>query len=111
LLAPYPPQVGYACTPASDVTFTIAARLELERGVRDLGLWAAESDANFIWLRLGEEIDEAAVVAGLRERGVLVRAGGSLGRPGALRVTVGTDPENARFLAGLQALCHNLASA
>ena len=77
----------------------------------DLGLWAAESDANFIWLRLGEEIDEAAVVAGLRERGVLVRAGGSLGRPGALRVTVGTDPENARFLAGLQALCHNLASA
>jgi histidinol-phosphate aminotransferase len=93
------------------VTFTIAARLELERGVRDLGLWAAESDANFIWLRLGEEIDEAAVVAGLRERGVLVRAGGSLGRPGALRVTVGTDPENARFLAGLQALCHNPASA
>ncbi len=93
------------------VTFTIAARLELERGVRGLGLWAARSDANFIWLRLPEVLDEAAVVSGLREQGVLVRAGGSLGRPGALRVTVGTDPENARFLAGLEELCHNSGRA
>jgi histidinol-phosphate aminotransferase len=93
------------------VTYTIAERLELEAGVRALGLWAAQSDANFIWLRLPEEIDEAGVVTGLRERGVLVRAGGSLGRPGALRVTVGTNAENARFLAGLEALCHNPASA
>jgi histidinol-phosphate aminotransferase len=32
---------------------------------------------------------------------VLIRAGGSLGREGALRVTVGTEPENDRFLAAL----------
>jgi histidinol-phosphate aminotransferase len=92
------------------VTATIAARLELEDGVRSLGLWAAQSDANFIWLRLPDVEDgdadafraaEAAVVSGLRERGVLVRAGASLGRPGALRVTVGTDVENARFIAAL----------
>ena len=54
----------------------------------------AESDANFIWLHLPEEHDEPGLVTALRERGVLVRAGGSLGRPGALRVTVGTEPEN-----------------
>jgi histidinol-phosphate aminotransferase len=92
------------------VTATIASRLELEDGVRGLGLWAAESDANFIWLRLPEVRDgdadavlaaERDVVGGLRERGVLVRAGGSLGRPGALRVTVGTDAENERFLRAL----------
>ncbi len=93
------------------VTYTIAARLELEEGVRALGLWTAESDANFIWLGLPTEIDEAWVLSGLRERGVLVRAGGSLGRPGALRVTVGTESENARFLAGLQELCDNPPSA
>jgi histidinol-phosphate aminotransferase len=93
------------------VAYTVAARLELQEGVRALGLWAAESDANFIWLRLPEALDESAVVAGLRERGVLVRAGGSLGRPGALRVTVGTDSENERFLAGLESLCHNPASS
>ena len=45
--------------------------------------------------------DEAAVMSGLAERGVLVRAGASLGREGALRVTVGTEAENARFVAAL----------
>ena len=32
---------------------------------------------------------------------MLVRAGASLGRAGALRVTVGTDAENERFVAAL----------
>ena len=47
---------------------------------------------------------EADVVAGLVERGVLVRAGGALGREGSLRVTVGTDSENERFLAAIAEL-------
>ena len=83
------------------VARTIAARTELERGVRDLGLWVAESDANFVWLRLPESCVEGDVVTGLRERGVLVRAGVSLGRAGCLRVTVGTGPENQRFVQSL----------
>ena len=83
------------------VTQTLAARLDLEEGVRALGMWVAESDANFIWLQLPEGLDEAAVVSGLRERGVLVRAGASLGREGALRVTVGTAAENERFVEAL----------
>jgi histidinol-phosphate aminotransferase len=80
---------------------TLAARLELEQGVGELGVWVAQSDANFIWLRLPEDSDELALVTGLRERGVLVRAGGSLGRSGALRVSVGTEHENARFVTAL----------
>jgi histidinol-phosphate aminotransferase len=83
------------------VVQTIALRSSLTSGVQALGLWVAESDANFIWLHLPEELEEAQVVAGLRERGVFVRAGASLGRAGALRVTVGTEPENERFLQGL----------
>jgi histidinol-phosphate aminotransferase len=83
------------------VTQTLAARLDLQEGVRGLGVWVAESDANFIWLHLPEESEEAAVVSGLRERGVLVRAGASLGREGALRVTVGTSAENGRFVGAL----------
>jgi histidinol-phosphate/aromatic aminotransferase/cobyric acid decarboxylase-like protein len=35
---------------------------------------------------------------------VLVRAGASLGHEGALRVTVGTDTHNERFLHALAAL-------
>jgi histidinol-phosphate aminotransferase len=83
------------------VVHTIAARSALVDDVRRLGLRVAESDANFIWLHLPDEVEEADVVAGLRERGVLVRAGASLGREGALRVTVGADHENERFVAAL----------
>ena len=36
--------------------------------------------------------------------GILVRAGVSLGRAGALRVTVGTEADNERFLEALGAL-------
>src|SRR5437764_10354828 len=86
------------------VTETLAARLALEQEVRDLGLWVADSDANFIWVRLSEEAEEASVLKGLRERGVLVRSGTSLGREGALRVTVGRPQENDRFVAALSEL-------
>jgi histidinol-phosphate aminotransferase len=47
---------------------------------------------------------EREVLQGLTQRGILVRAGGSLGRAGALRVTVGTEAENERFLDALGAL-------
>ncbi len=83
------------------VVQTIALREGLVDGVRELGLWVAESDANFIWVRLDEDADEAAVIGGLGERGVLVRAGASLGRERAMRVTVGTEAENEKFLAAL----------
>jgi histidinol-phosphate aminotransferase len=83
------------------VTATIASRLAMEDAVRALGLWVAQSDANFIWLHLPETVEEADVVAGLRDRGVLVRAGAALGREGSLRVTVGTDAENDRFADAL----------
>jgi len=86
---------------AERVERTVIARVEMESGLADLGIEVAESQANFCWLHLPEEVDEAGVVKGLAERGVLVRAGAALGRPGALRVTYGTPSQNARFLAAL----------
>jgi histidinol-phosphate aminotransferase len=90
------------------VTMALAERAGMVEGVRELGLWVADSDANFIWLTLPEAEDpaatEAEIARGLVERGVLVRAGTSLGQPGALRVTVGTDAENQRFVAALAEL-------
>ena len=83
------------------VTHTVAARIAVTDGLRELGLWVADSDANFVWTHLPDADAEPAIVVGLRERGVLVRAGGALGRPGSLRVTVGTDAENRRFLAAI----------
>ena len=83
------------------VARTVAARLELSAGLRELGLWTADSDANFVWTHLPDDVVEADLVSGLEQRAVLVRAGGALGRERSLRVTVGTDSENARFLAAI----------
>ncbi len=86
------------------VVHTVAARLELTSGLRDLDLWVAESDANFVWVHLPEDAVEADILSGLSQRGVLVRAGTALGREGSLRVTVGTDAENRRFLRAISEL-------
>jgi histidinol-phosphate aminotransferase len=83
------------------VARTVAERISVDERLRALGLEPAESQANFCWFRLGEERDEADVMAGLQERGVLVRSGAALGEEGALRVTYGTPEENVRFLEAL----------
>jgi histidinol-phosphate aminotransferase len=82
----------------------LAERIGLEDGLRGLGIEPAASQANFLWFDLGDGREEAEVVRGLAQRGVLVRAGASLGREGALRVSVGTQAENERFLEALGAL-------
>jgi histidinol-phosphate aminotransferase len=89
---------------AERVERAVVARAQLEEGLGALGIRPAESQANFCWFDLPETADEAAVVRGLADRRVLVRAGAALGRPGALRVTYGTPAENARFLDGLRDL-------
>jgi len=93
------------------VTETIGNRIEMADGVRALGLWVAESDANFIWLHLPEDVEEAEVVSDLRDRGVLVRAGAALGRDSSLRVTIGTPPENERFVEALKASLASLTAS
>jgi histidinol-phosphate aminotransferase len=86
---------------AERVERTVAARTELEDGLQRLGVEPAESQANFCWFDLPDPEQEDAVVNGLKDRGVLVRAGRALGREGALRVTYGTTEQNERFLAAL----------
>jgi histidinol-phosphate aminotransferase len=89
---------------ARRVERNLAERMELEDGLRSLGIEPAESQANFVWFDLPEGTDERDTVRALADAGVLVRAGASLGREGALRVTVGTEAENAKFVAALGSL-------
>jgi histidinol-phosphate aminotransferase len=79
---------------------TAVERLHVESALEARGLETTDSEANFSWVALGER-DEAEVVRGLAERGVIVRAGSALGGEGHLRVTYGTREENDRFLAAL----------
>ena len=83
------------------VVATVAARTTVTEALRERGYWVAESDANFVWVRLAQDGQDGPVVDALGERGVVVRAGTALGGPGYARVTLGTDAENERFLSAL----------
>src|SRR4051795_5768035 len=87
---------------ARRVERAVAGRLQLAGGVEEQGLRVADSEANFVWVHLPDDAEEARVMAGLTERGVLVRAGTALGHENALRVTAGTEDENDRFLRALR---------
>ena len=85
---------------AARVERTVAERVVVEEGIRELGLETPASHANFSWIALGER-DERELVDALGARGVIVRPGSALGAPGHIRVTYGTPEENRRFLAAL----------
>jgi histidinol-phosphate aminotransferase len=87
---------------ARRVERNLAERTSLVVELEALGLSVAESHANFVWFDVGE--NEPELVKELAQRGVLVRAGGALGRAGALRVTVGTQAENERLVETLAGL-------
>jgi len=67
-----------------------------------LGVHAYPSAANFVAVEVPIAAEDAYLA--LLERGVIVRSGDGLGMPGRLRVTVGTEAENAAFLAAFEAL-------
>ena len=63
------------------------------------GIPFADSQANFVYLRPGD--DGEATAAALLPHGVIVRP---MGDPGWIRVTVGTDAENRAFFRALDAV-------
>jgi len=73
---------------------------QLEEGAGKLGLAHIPSFGNFITLRVGKA---GEVFKRLLKRGVIVRPVANYGLPEHLRITVGTAPENEKFLAALAA--------
>lgn len=88
------------------VRVIVDQRAVVATGLADRGCQVVDSSANFILFappRIGDGSDGADTVwSGLVERGVLVRnCSGWPGLAGWLRVTIGTDEENSRFLNAL----------
>jgi histidinol-phosphate aminotransferase len=78
-------------------TLVIAERDRLGEAVRKLGVDVPDSQANFVWLPLGDRSAEFG--AACESRAVIVRP-----FPGdGVRVTVGTPAENDAFLAAAEA--------
>lgn len=72
---------------------------QLVAGLQRLGLEYIPSFGNFVTFKVG---DGAAVNQKLLKQGVIVRPIGGYGLPEWLRVTIGTEPDNASFLEALE---------
>ena len=85
---------------AERVAHARAARAELEAKLTGHGLDPEPSQTNFVYADVPGG-DGAALAERLLRAGFLVRALDGFGAPGAIRVTCGTDEENASFAAAL----------
>ncbi len=98
--------IAAACAALDDHLF-VAESYELNRrgmeqivaGLKRLGLEHIPSHGNFVTFAVN---DGAAVNQKLLKQGVIVRPIGGYGLPNHLRVTIGLETENARFLAALE---------
>jgi len=96
-----------AATAALDDHLFVAESYELNRrgmellveGFKRLGLGHIPSFGNFVTFKVG---DGAGVNQRLLQQGVIVRPIGGYGMPEWLRVTIGRDNENLRFLDALE---------
>ncbi len=77
-----------------------AGRAYLCREFDRLGLAYAPSQANFVLVHIGPQAP--AVFQELLKRGVIVRPCGGYDLPEHLRVTIGTEAQNARFITALE---------
>jgi len=78
---------------------TSEGRALLERTFAGWSLEYVPSHANFVLVRVG---DGNALFQDLLRQGIIVRAMASYGLPEWIRVSVGTPPQNERFLAALK---------
>jgi len=68
----------------------------------ELGLPFAPTHGNFVWVDLKRDCKK--VFQALLHKGVITRTGDIFGAPTYLRVTIGTQEENAKFLNALRAV-------
>ncbi len=86
---------------ARSYVLNLQGMAQLEEGARRLGLDFIPSYGNFLTIRVGKAPE---MYKRLLRRGVIVRpVGGGYGLPEHLRVTIGTQAENDKFLGALAA--------
>jgi histidinol-phosphate aminotransferase len=95
-----------ACAALDDLDYLAHSRslnnaglLQLQDGLRAMGLGWIPSKGNFLAIDMGQEA--APINLALLREGVIVRPVANYGMPQHLRVTIGTTAENSRFLEAL----------
>ena len=89
---------------------TIAERARVRAAIVDLGLVCPASQANFVFVDLGEvPLD---LFAALSAHGIVVRRLGQFGSArNTYRITIGTPPENDRLIGALRDVFHRRPAA
>lgn len=64
-----------------------------------LGLVYVKTEANFIFINLNADAD--SIFMKMLKKGIIIRPLTSFGLPGAIRVTIGTEEQNSRFIKAL----------
>ena len=77
----------------------LAGMKTLESAFQDMGLRWISSAGNFISVDFGR--DARSIYEALLRKGVIVRPVANYDMPTFLRVTIGTDAENSRFIQAL----------
>ena len=98
-----------ATTALSDEGYLVRGRelnknglAQLQVGLEALGLSYVPSAGNFLLIHFDK--DATPIFEALLKSGAIVRPVGNYGLPNSLRVSVGTEQENARFLESLKAI-------
>lgn len=84
----------------SSVELNTRERARMVKQLSAMGLSCIPSQANFVSIGFGR--DASPIHQGLLERGLIVRPMGSYALPEYLRVTVGSESDNTRFLNTLK---------
>lgn len=74
----------------------------LTESLRELGLAALPSEANFVMAALGSEADATRITDGLLRQGVIIRPLKAFGLPHCIRISTGTMEQNERCVAALK---------
>jgi histidinol-phosphate aminotransferase len=86
------------------VEYARGARVQLHRAMAGAGLVPVPSQANFVYAELPNGDGDALARALLEQEGVIVRGLAAFGAPRAIRVTAGTQEENAIFTRALHSV-------
>lgn len=88
-----------------------AGMLQITTGLRQLGIEYIPSYGNFVSFKLPEKYSAKTVNESLLKQGVIVRPIGIYEMPQHLRVTVGLESENQKFLSSLETALHNIGES
>jgi len=86
-----------------------AGRKYLSKELEQLKVFYIPSFTNFLLVNFA--VDSQVVFEGLQQRGVITRPVKQYGFPNALRVTIGTQPQNKRFVKALTAVLADIQRA